>query len=87
MTLLLISSQDYILIPYQKDGKWGLADIIGIPVLTDTELSIHQGYLIPKAPVKPEFSPTHLGWISTEFFIFYKSKNQKRNEKRHPCSV
>jgi hypothetical protein len=69
MLLLLISSQDYILIPYQKDGKWGLADTngkivippeydavaIGIPVLTDTELSIHQGYLIPQAPVKPEF--------------------------------
>jgi len=29
MTLLLIASQDYILIPYQKDGKWGLADING----------------------------------------------------------
>jgi len=26
MILLLIASQDYILIPYQKDGKWGLAD-------------------------------------------------------------
>jgi hypothetical protein len=29
MALLLIASQDYILIPYQKDGKWGLADING----------------------------------------------------------
>jgi hypothetical protein len=29
MTLLLITSQDYILIPYQKDGKWGLADTNG----------------------------------------------------------
>jgi len=29
MTLLLIASQDYILIPYQKDGKWGLADTNG----------------------------------------------------------
>ena len=84
MTLLLIASQDYILIPYQKDGKWGRAYIngkivisseyevvaISIPVLTDTELSIHQRYLISQAPVKPEFSPTHLGCISTEFFIF-----------------
>jgi hypothetical protein len=61
--MLLIASQDYILIPYQKDGKWGLADINGkIVFSTDTELSIHQGYLIPQAPVKPEF------------FIFYKSK-------------
>jgi hypothetical protein len=65
MTLLLISSQDYILIPYQKDGKWGLADI--------------KGYLIPKAPVKSEFSPTHLGWISTEFFyILQKQKSEKK---------
>jgi hypothetical protein len=61
--MLLIASQDYILIPYQKDGKWGLADINGkIVFSTDTELSIHQGYLIPQAPVKPEF------------FIFYKSQ-------------
>jgi hypothetical protein len=29
MILFLISSQDYILIPYQKDGKWGLADTNG----------------------------------------------------------
>jgi len=29
MTLFLIASQDYILIPYQKDGKWGLADTNG----------------------------------------------------------
>jgi hypothetical protein len=29
MTLLLIASQDYILIPYQKDGKWGFADTNG----------------------------------------------------------
>ena len=29
MILFLIASQDYILIPYQKDGKWGLADING----------------------------------------------------------
>jgi hypothetical protein len=29
MILLLIASQDYILIPYQKDGKWGLADTNG----------------------------------------------------------
>ncbi|MCC6011830.1 hypothetical protein LM594_02470 [Candidatus Caldipriscus sp.] len=79
MTLLLIASQDYILIPYQKDGKWGLADIIGIPVLTDTELSIHQGYLISHAPVKSEFSPTHLRWISTEFFyILQKQKSEKK---------
>ncbi len=88
MTLLLIASQDYILIPYQKDGKWGLADIngkivippeydavgvhrykgqlIGIPVLTEL-----QGYLIPQAPVKPEFSLTHLGWISIDSIRIY----------------
>jgi hypothetical protein len=48
MTLLLIASQDYILIPYQKEG-----------------------YLIPQAPVKPEF------------FIFYKSKkSDKKSEKK-----
>jgi hypothetical protein len=29
MILLLIASQDYILIPYQKDGKWGFADTNG----------------------------------------------------------
>jgi hypothetical protein len=34
MTLLLIASQDYILIHYQKDGKWGLADINGKIVIS-----------------------------------------------------
>jgi hypothetical protein len=34
MILLLIASQDYILIPYQKDGKWGLADINGKIVIS-----------------------------------------------------
>jgi len=50
--------------------------LISMPVLTEF---LRQEYLIPQAPVKPEFSPTHLGWISTEFFIFYKStKSEKK---------
>ena len=29
MFLILIALEDFKLIPYQKDGKWGLADING----------------------------------------------------------
>jgi len=90
MFLILIALEDFKLIPYQKDGKWGLADINGkivippeydaagiyrhgeqslsIPVLTEF---LRYGHLIPESPVKPEFSPTHLGWISTDPIEIY----------------
>ncbi len=56
MTLLPIASQDYILIPYQKDGKWGLADINGKIVIYQNTMRLgYKGYLIPQTPVKPEF--------------------------------
>jgi hypothetical protein len=47
--------------------RWGLADINGKIVIYQNTMRLgYKGYLIPQAPVKPKFSPTHLGWISTE---------------------